>query len=291
MSRIRQCFHSRYKNGILVEADYSQLEIVVLAYLAQDITLADDLNSGRDLHTMRASELYKISEADVTSEQRRVAKTLSFQLQYGAGAKTMSEINKISRTLAQEFIDNFYNRYLGVEAWQKANEDYVKRRGGLDWWYEYESEALSKLDRTPLGVPRHPSPLRSPSTRTLVFREYDSKYGHKHKKKRTIQYSPTEIKNYPVQSLATDIIKIALGALAYKLWFNDKIKIINTVHDNIIIDCSLKEREEVCNMLQWAMVDRTTSILKNRYDIELPVPLKIEIKSGTIWSEMHTIDI
>ena len=54
MSRIRKCFPSRYKNGILIEADYSQLEIVVLACLSEDGTLADDLNSGRDLHTMRA---------------------------------------------------------------------------------------------------------------------------------------------------------------------------------------------------------------------------------------------
>jgi DNA polymerase-1 len=274
MSRIRQCFHSRYHDGILVEADYSQLEIVVLAYLSDDEILADDLNSGRDLHCMRASELYRIPESEVTYEQRRIAKTLSFQLQYGAGAKTMSEINKIPVKVAKEFIHNFFDRYQEVHKW---HQDLISH---IDTYCEGSKE------KTPMGFPRYKCEIHTPIGRKLVFKDYDSKY-----KKGETAFSPTEIKNYPVQSVATDIIKIALGALAYKLWFNGKIKIINTVHDNIVIDCSLKEREEVCNMLQWSMVTRTTHILKSRYDIELPVPLKIDIKSGAVWSEMRTIDI
>jgi DNA polymerase I-like protein with 3'-5' exonuclease and polymerase domains len=291
MSRIRQCFPSRYKDGLLIEADYSQLEIVVLAYLSNDENLIKDLISGRDLHRMRASQLYTTPEHQITPEQRRIAKTLSFQLQYGAGAKTMAEVNKIPKALAQEFIDNFYARYSEVEYWQEKLQDYVKSNKGSEW-FDYDSHALEKLNRTPLGIPRHPSAISSPTKRTLVFREYDSKYGHKtNYKKRNIEYSPTEIKNYPVQSLATDIMKIALGAFAYKIWFTDSIKIINTVHDNIVIDCKLEERENVCNMLQWAMVHRTTKILQSRYDIELPVPLSIEIKSGKVWSDMSTVDI
>ena len=291
MSRIRQCFSSRYTDGLLIEADYSQLEIVVLAYLSNDDNLIEDLQSGRDLHRMRAAQLYTIEESKVTPKQRRIAKTLSFQLQYGAGAKTMSEINKIPKSLAQEFIDNFYTRYSQVQSWQENLQDYVTSNKGSEW-FDYESHALDKISRTPLGIPRHPSAICSPTKRVLVFREYDSKYAHKSNyKKRSIQYSPTEIKNYPVQSLATDIIKIALGTLAYKVWFDGNIKIINTVHDNIVVDCKLKERENVCNMLQWAMVHRTTKILQSRYDIELPVPLSIEIKSGKRWSDMTTIDI
>jgi len=71
MSRIRQCFPSRYKDGLLIEADYSQLEIVVLAYLSNDENLIKDLISGRDLHRMRASQLYTTPEHQITPEQRR----------------------------------------------------------------------------------------------------------------------------------------------------------------------------------------------------------------------------
>tara|TARA_R110002020_G_scaffold461981_1_gene681227 strand:- start:2025 stop:2894 length:870 start_codon:yes stop_codon:yes gene_type:complete len=289
MSRIRKCFTSRYEDGFLVEADYSQLEIVVLAYLSDDKNLIDDLQSGRDLHRMRASELYNIEESKVTQQQRRIAKTLSFQLQYGAGAKTMAEINKVPKSLAQEFIDNFYTRYSQVQSWQQGIQDYVTSNVGSEW-FDYESHALDKISRTPLGIPRHPSAICSPTKRTLVFREYDSKYHHGGGKGH-IQYSPTEIKNYPVQSLATDIIKIALGALAYKLWFNGTIKIVNTVHDNIVVDCRLEDREKVCNLLKWAMIQRTTAILKDRYNIELPVPLSIEVKYGKVWSDMQVVDI
>ena len=274
MSSIRECFKSRRELGKLVEADYSQLEINVLALLSEDEMLIKDLKSGRDLHTMRASELYNIKEYDVTPKQRRLAKTLSFQLQYGAGAKTMAQINKIPQKVAKEFIHNFFDRYEDVYNW------HGDLRSHVDTYCESEGE------RTPMGLPRYQCEMRTITGRKLIFKDYDSKY-----KKGETAFSPTEIKNYPVQSVATDIMKIALGALAYKVWFDTDMCIINTIHDNIMLDVVEEQHTNACKALKWAMVDRTTQILKSRYDIELPVPLQIEIKSGGSWNCMEKVDI
>jgi len=274
MSKIRECFKSRREFGHLIEADYSQLEINVLALLSEDAMLIKDLKSGRDLHTMRASELYNIKEYDVTPKQRRLAKTLSFQLQYGAGAKTMADINKIPQKLAKDFIFNFFDRYEDVWRWHgdlQAHVSNTRQHNG---------------ERTPMGLPRYQSEMTTKTGRTLVFKEYDSKY-----KKGETSFSPTEIKNYPVQSVATDIMKISLGALAYKVWFDEDICIINTVHDNIMLDVSEENHTRACKLLTWAMLDRTTEILKKRYNIELPVPLEIEIKSGGSWDCMKKVDL
>ena len=273
MSNIRECFKSRRELGKLVEADYSQLEINVLALLSEDEMLIKDLKSGRDLHTMRASELYNIKEYDVTPKQRRLAKTLSFQLQYGAGAKTMAEINKIPQKVAKEFIHNFFDRYEDVFKWHQDLQDHVNT------YCESEGE------RTPMGLPRYECEIHTITGRKLIFKDYDSKY-----KKGETAFSPTEIKNYPVQSVATDIMKIALGALAYKVWFDTDMCIINTIHDNIMLDVEEEQHTNACKALKWAMVDRTTQILKSRYDIELPVPLEIEIKSGGSWDCMKKVD-
>jgi len=274
MSNIRECFKSRREFGKLIEADYSQLEINVLALLSEDAMLIKDLKSGRDLHTMRASELYNIKEYDVTKKQRRLAKTLSFQLQYGAGAKTMAQINKIPYQVAKDFIYNFFDRYEDVWRWHGDLQAHVS------------NNRQHNGERTPMGLPRYRCEMSTITGRKLVFKDYDSKY-----KKGETAFSPTEIKNYPVQSVATDIMKIALGALAYKLWFDTDMCIINTIHDNIMLDVAEEQHTNACKYLKWAMVDRTTQILKSRYDIELPVPLQIEIKSGGSWDCMEKVDL
>ena len=91
---IKDCFISRWgSDGYLMEVDFSQLEVVALAILSGDPVLKDDLLSGRDMHRMRAAELFGIPEASVTDGQRQLCKQLSFQLQYGAGYKSMAEKN------------------------------------------------------------------------------------------------------------------------------------------------------------------------------------------------------
>lgn len=79
MSRIKSCFRSRFPSGVLLEVDFSQLEVVGVALLSNDPVLKDDIRSGRDMHRVRAAQLFGITEAAVTKDQRQIAKVLSFQ--------------------------------------------------------------------------------------------------------------------------------------------------------------------------------------------------------------------
>ncbi len=126
MSRIKECFTTRFENGKIVNADFSQLEVVGLAILSLDRQLIDDIKSGRDMHVVRAAELLGIAESAVTKQQRQLAKMLSFQLQYGSGARNMAEQNKIHINLAKKFIEQYYERYKDVKQWQlQTKQDFV----------------------------------------------------------------------------------------------------------------------------------------------------------------------
>lgn len=80
MSDIKDMFISRWKDGVILNADFSQLEVIVLAILSNDTQLKDDILSGKDMHVVRAAELFGISEALVSKKQRKIAKAFAFQL-------------------------------------------------------------------------------------------------------------------------------------------------------------------------------------------------------------------
>ncbi len=137
MSNIKRAFISRFPQGKILEADFSQLEIIGLAVLTQDRQLIQDIKEGVDLHSGRASELFGIPldvflelmaiDDPATIKKRKIAKALSFQLQYGAGATSMAESNGVSKSLAEKFIANYYERYPSAKVWQDTNIDLVNR--------------------------------------------------------------------------------------------------------------------------------------------------------------------
>ena len=123
MSELRTLFTSRYgEKGVILELDYKQLEIFVLAHLSQDEQLIQDLVSGVDIHNISAQNLFG---PHYTSDERRVAKRLSFELTYGAGAKSMADKHNIPLKTARKFIHNFYERYPQVGVWQNTLIDSV----------------------------------------------------------------------------------------------------------------------------------------------------------------------
>lgn len=283
MSKIRECFKSRWEDGYLVEVDYSQLEIIALAALSGDENLIEDLLSGKDLHTSRAAELFKIPEKEVTKAQRRYAKTWSFMLQYGAGAKSMAESEGMPIETAKQFIANYYERYPKVKEWQ----DYVIKS-------VTENRTKDGDKKTSSGKPRHKGEFVSITGRRYMFLTYDNKYYNKHRAgSEETQFSATQMKNWPCQGFATaDIMKIALGILSTKLWGNTRMLMVNTVHDSIVFDVADKEALiDLLDITVESMLDQTTDVLKRRYGIDLPVPLSMEIKYGKNWDDMSVIKL
>ena len=285
MSNIKKHFKSRFKDGYLVEVDYSQLEVIALAHLTQDPQLKRDILSGKDMHCVRAAELYKVDEATFVSEylrgstlrakQRKIAKAFSFQLQYGSGATNMARTNGTTLKEAKTFIENYYNRYPLVKDWQDINIGTVRLSR------EWDGKTL-----TTLGYPAGKGVYVSETGRRYSFTEYDNTYkgiGH-------TDFSPTQIKNYPVQGFATgDIVPMILGKI-FRALLNSNIKndflLVNTIHDSIIFDSRACVLDLGLELVRTIM-ENAPQYLKEIFDIDFDLPLKVDVEYGRNWNELH----
>jgi DNA polymerase I-like protein with 3'-5' exonuclease and polymerase domains len=272
MSRIKECFTTRFENGKIVNADFSQLEVVGLAILSLDRQLIDDIKSGRDMHVVRAAELLGIAESAVTKQQRQLAKMLSFQLQYGSGARNMAEQNKIHINLAKKFIEQYYERYKDVKQWQ----DYVR-----------DSVVASRRveGHTKGGYPRGVGTYRSPSGRAYSFYEYDPMGGWQ----KDPSFSPTEMKNYPCQGFSTgDVMALYRSQVMRQLLPNmfTNILFINSVHDSVMFDCDGDESVAICKKVLYNVCKELPMLLTKRFGIEVPLEFNIDVETGPSWAEL-----
>ena len=112
-----------------MSADYSQIELRVLAHLERGPALVDDMKRGLDVHTQTASRLFEVDPKDVTSDQRRRAKTVNFGVLYGMSAFRLAREQGISRTEAQDIIKRYLGRYEGVAAFQQRNLSQARENG------------------------------------------------------------------------------------------------------------------------------------------------------------------
>lgn len=276
MSEIKQAFTSRFEDGVLLEMDFSQLEVIGLAMLSLDPVLISDLESGMDMHRLRASELFNKEQEEVTDAERTITKKLSFQLQYGAGAASMSRKLGIKKAIAQAFIENYYGRYTRVKEWQEEVIEAIKR------------SRKPTNERLPSGLPRGRGEWESATGRTYVFMEQDSDYGDGEP-----SFNPPTMKNYPIQGFATGDVMAVYRAMVYREWLNSSFRRlvlpINTVHDSVMFDCvnyqvALEWKLEL-ELLAKELVGR----INESWDIPTPLPFKIETKIGPTWSEMRKV--
>lgn len=274
MSRIKEAFVSRFDGGVILNLDFSQLEVNGLAILSQDQQLIEDILAGRDMHRYFASQLFGITEAEVTKAQRDVVKKFTFALQYGSGAKGLAAKNGTSVEVAQAFIDTYYARYTGVKAWQERVEAAVR------------ASRRNTGERTPDGYPIGVGEYESITGRLYFFFEKADFRGE-------ASLKPTEMKNYPVQGLATGDIMALFRARVYRRWITLPWRAhclpINTVHDSVMFDCSSMEYAKQMKVLMDEVVASLEGELKRLWGIDLPVPLKTETEAGPSWADMSKL--
>lgn len=272
---IKDAFPSRWEHGYIVDIDFSQLEVVALAILSGDEQLRDDLLSGRDMHTVRAAELFNINELYVNKQQRQLAKILSFQLQYGAGYKSMAEKNDIPEPLAKKFIQQYYERYKDVKRWQEDVAAAVK------------ASRQPSERRTAMGYPAGEGYYESPTGRFYKFFEYDGW------NKGDVSFSPTEMKNYPVQGFATGDIMALYRARLYRRLIQDTeevqqfCKFINTVHDSVMFDVAYRGMVDYVYEMAKEVAQELPGELYSLWGIECTLPLNIECKYGPTWGHLE----
>jgi DNA polymerase I-like protein with 3'-5' exonuclease and polymerase domains len=291
VSKIKNCFISRFSRGVIMEADFSQLEVIGLAYLSQDPMLYEDILTGADMHCINASFLYDTPYATIKkavdagdtdwTKKRKTAKAPGFLIQYGGGAKEMAAQTGLKEAQCKQFITNYYNRYRGVKDWQ----DYVAKT--------VASNRKPSKHRTDRGIPAGVGYYQSITGRRYVFREFDAPEFLRAKGKAT-SFSPTQMKNYPVQGFATgDIVPLVLGKLYRNLkqsvWANQAL-LINTVHDSVLLDVSSKALYDVAKLVKATMQD-APNYLKEVYGIDFDLPLNVSVDAGPNWGELHELKL
>jgi len=269
---IKQIFNSRWGDrGVIVEMDFNQLEVVALAHVTGDLQLIHDISSGADIH----SELYNgMFGRYPTKEERKPFKARTFQLIYGAGAKAISKSAGCSLDEAKKFVDVFYGRYPQVAFWHRDFAAQVERYST----YELDESGLHEKVKTYIH--------KTETGRRFCFKEYhsDSSWSS-----RSYNFSPTELKNYPVQGLATgDIVPMMLGIMFRLLKGRDDVKMVNTIHDSLMFDVRLDAADD--------FVKGMTELLQNTHVyfesiFEKPLALKLNAGAsvGINWFEMKEL--
>ena len=218
--QIRKMFTSSDAEHILVDADYSQIELRVLAHISEDKNMSEAFNNAEDIHTRTASQIFNVDTESVTSEMRSRAKTVNFGIVYGMGDFSLAQELGIKKYEAKEYIDNYFVNFSGVKNYMENIVETAKKDGYVT---------------TIFGRRRYLPELNAGN---FIQRSFGERIAM----------------NTPIQGSAADIIKIAMVNIYRKLKSeNLKSKLVLQVHDELIIDACKSELEQVKGILKYEM--------------------------------------
>lgn len=231
---IRKAFVPLEEGDILLSCDYSQIELRVLAHMADDANMIDAFKHHSDIHTKTASEVFGTDMKDVTPEMRRNAKAVNFGIVYGIGAFRLSKDLNITKTQAQNYMDKYFERYPNIK---KYLEDVIKDA-------ELDGYVLTILNRK-----RYIPEVNSSNKRIKALGERLAM-------------------NAPIQGSAADIIKIAMINV-YNRLKKEKLKsqLLLQVHDELILNVKKEELEKVKKLVKEEMENAAN--LKVDLDVDI----------------------
>ncbi len=254
--KIRQAFIPE-SGWLIVTADYSQIELRILAHLSQEPVLLEAYNNNQDIHTVTARLVYEKDE--ISSDERRIAKTINFGVIYGMGSLRFSRSTGIDKNLANEFIKRFYTRYPKVFEFleglkkQAISQGYVETILGRRRYVDFTSNSLQKL--------RNVNPEEIDLSKLKNLGPYDAGLLR-------------AAANAPIQGSSADIIKIATIQI-HQLLHNYQARLLLQVHDELVFEVPPQEWEELQIKIK--------SVMENA--VKLSVPLLVEARPGDNWME------
>lgn len=209
---IRKAFVPRDENHVIVSADYSQIELRIVAAISGDPNMCDAFKQGKDIHTATAAKVYNVDEADVTKEMRYKAKSVNFGIIYGQGAFGLSENLKISRAEAKEIIENYKKQFPNIQQYMDSQMKFAQKNGYVE---------------TLLGRKRW---LKDINSANFTVRGYAERNAI----------------NMPIQGTAADMIKLAMIKIHREFKQRKlKSKMILQVHDELVFDAYKDEVEVI----------------------------------------------
>ena len=205
---------------VLVDADYSQIELRLLAHMAGDQAMIDGFRSGEDIHTITASQVFGVPVEEVSSSMRRSAKAVNFGIVYGISPFSLSQDIGVTVQEAKEYMDRYFAHYAGVRAYMDGVVEQAKQTGYVS---------------TLWGRRRWIPEIKSSNFNTRSFGERVAL-------------------NAPIQGTAADIIKLAMIRVRDRLKAEGlEGRLVLQVHDELIVECPEAEAETVCRLVQEEM--------------------------------------
>lgn len=213
---IRKAFIPRDENHVLLSADYSQIELRIVAAISGDPAMCEAFIQGKDIHTATAAKVYKIDEKDVTKEMRYKAKSVNFGIIYGQGAFGLADNLGISRTEAKEIIDNYKREFSGIQKYMDDTINFARENGYV---------------QTLMGRKRWLRDINSSNFTVRGFAERNAI-------------------NSPIQGTAADMIKLAMIKTHAALQNSSfKSKMILQVHDELVFDVLKEEADDIKKLI------------------------------------------
>ena len=234
----RSCFVAEQGNTLVI-ADYSQIELRILAEVSEDPEFVRAFREGEDLHRLTAATMYGVEMEEVSKDQRSDAKRINFGLMYGRGAKSLSAQLGTDEARGRQLIDEYFANYPKVQRFLQSTANKASR------------------DRT----------LRTLAGRVRKFGR-NSGVDDKGAMRR-------EAMNYPIQGSSADIAKLALAYIRKELEDLDA-RLINSIHDEFVVECAEELAEEVSGRMRRAMILAGEKLLKK-------VPVEVEVVVSREW--------
>jgi uracil-DNA glycosylase family 4 len=244
-SEIKRLFVAR-PGSVLIQADYSQIELRVGAHLSQDSAMLETIRNGADLHTSMAA---KIFGHEPSKEERTTAKTINFGIFYGAGASRIADEAGIDKREARTLIQAWFAAFPNVKYWMGQVEKELLENGQL-------TNLFGRVRHLPLivGTDR-------------------GEYLHMLR----------QACNFPVQSVAADLTNMAMVRVQAAVEKEGASVVLN-IHDAIVVECPKRKEKKVVGLMQSIMQDTSKLAQSFGYDLRMKVPTPVEIKIGLNWS-------
>nr|WP_079693007.1 DNA polymerase I [Psychrobacter sp. DAB_AL43B] len=249
---IRQAFIAP-AGRVILAADYSQIELRLMAHFSGDENLTHAFNEGLDIHAATAAEVLGKDVADVSSTERRNAKAINFGLLYGMSAFGLAKQLQMSRGEAQDYIDMYFERYPGVKNYMVNTRASAYEQG-------YVETILGRKLYTP-DINHSNRMVKQGAERAAI--------------------------NAPLQGSAADLIKLAMIAVD-KVLPKSQAKMLLQVHDELVFEVDADKVDDISQLITNAMQDvLTTTAVGKGWNVEFAVPLLVETDSGQNWDEAH----
>ena len=240
--QIKKAFKAQEGN-IVIDADYSQIELRILAHISNDTNMREAFLNEEDIHKQVASKVFNVPLEEVTKEQRTAAKAVNFGIVYGISGFGLAEQLGISRKKAEQYIEQYLEKYKGVKEFMDRIVEKAKEQGYVETLF-HRRRYIPEL-----------------SSNNYMVRQFGARAAM----------------NTPIQGTAADIMKIAMVEVNKKLE-EEKLnaKLILQIHDELLIECKIEEKEEVKKILKESMENA----------VKLSIPLEVEVSEADNWYDV-----